>query len=397
MKKNFLIAIIFILFVISFRYLVHIRTIPAVVALKITPRNLTEKVIVSGIITSEKTSVLATEVVGKVESIFYKEGDLVKKGDLLLSLDTSKIDRDVLQGEYNLLMAKNELLRLETTDLDVAQAEYLASKDNFNIYKEQYEKYKKLYDRSLVNILEYQAQENLYSSAKNRYTTASTKLKSLKSGSTKEISKNTVDIANENLNALKKEREKYSIKAPYDAIITRKNVNLGEVVESNSGLFTIYSIEDKYIDIDLDEKYLTNTKLKNSIKIYKTNDKSNLIDGEIYYFGPDVSKDNGTTQIKAKILQNEDSFIFGSTVNVIIEGNSFENKLIISSDYILNEDLKNYVYLIKNKKIVKREVSLYTVINDNVILSGLKEGDIIINNFTLSDGTKVNVKEVVQL
>lgn len=342
MKRNIFIVLTFILFIIGFKYCVRLRTNPVVIGLEVSPRNLTEKIIVSGVVTSENTSSLATEVIGKVENIFYKEGDFIKKGDLLLGLDTSKIDKDVLQGEYNLLMAKNELLKLETTDIEVAQGEYLAAKDNVNIYKEQYNKYKKLYDKSLVSILEFQTQENLYSNAKNRYTTAVSRLNSLKSGSSKEILKNTVEIANENLNALKKQREKYSIRAPYDAVITRKKVNLGEIVEPQSELFTIYSLQDKYIDIDLDEKYLTNTKLKNNVKIYKSNDKSNLTDGEIYYFGPDISKENGTTQIKVKFLNNESLFLFGSTVNVIIEGNTFENTLIIPSDYVLNQDLKNY-------------------------------------------------------
>ncbi|MGL5054900.1 MAG: efflux RND transporter periplasmic adaptor subunit [Fusobacteriaceae bacterium] len=396
MKRNIFIILISIFFIIAFKYCVHLRTSPVVMGLKVVPRSLTEKIVVSGIVTSEKTSSLATEVVGKVENIFYKEGDLVKKDDLILSLDTSKIDREVVQGEYNLLMAKNELLKLETTDIEIAQAEYLSAKDNFNIYKEQYVKYKKLYDKSLVSVLEFQMQENLYSNAKNRYTAANSRLNSLKSGSSKEILKNTVEIANENLNVLKKQREKYTIRAPYDAIITRKKVNLGEIVESQSELFTIYSLEGKYIDIDLDEKYLTNTKLKNNVKIYKSNDKTNLTDGEIYYFGPDISKDNGTTQIKAKFLNNETSFLFGSTVNVIIEGDKFENSLIISNDYILNQDLKNYVYIVKNRKIIKKEVELKPVINDNIVISGLESGDIIINNFTLPDGTEVNVKEDVQ-
>lgn len=396
MKRNIFIVLTFILFIIGFKYCVRLRTNPVVIGLEVSPRNLTEKIIVSGVVTSENTSSLATEVIGKVENIFYKEGDFIKKGDLLLGLDTSKIDKDVLQGEYNLLMAKNELLKLETTDIEVAQGEYLAAKDNVNIYKEQYNKYKKLYDKSLVSILEFQTQENLYSNAKNRYTTAVSRLNSLKSGSSKEILKNTVEIANENLNALKKQREKYSIRAPYDAVITRKKVNLGEIVEPQSELFTIYSLQDKYIDIDLDEKYLTNTKLKNNVKIYKSNDKSNLTDGEIYYFGPDISKENGTTQIKVKFLNNESLFLFGSTVNVIIEGNTFENTLIIPSDYVLNQDLKNYVYVVKNRKIIKKEVNLYPVINDNIVVSGLELGDIIINNFTLPDGSEVNVKEVVK-
>lgn len=396
MKKNILILVIGIVLVILFKYIVHLRQLPSVEALKIAPRNVTEKIIASGVVTSEKNSILSTEVTGRVENIFFKEGDTVKKGDILLTLDTSKIDREIVQGEAKLLMAKNEFLKLETTDLEMAQGEYLAAKENLNIYKEQYEKYKVLYDKNLVNILEFQSQENFYSSAKNRYTTAKANLNSLKSGPSKEILKNTIEIASENLNSLKKEREKYSIKAPYDAIITRKKGNLGEVVEPNSNLFTLYSVEDKYIEIDLDEKYLTNTTFKKEVKIYKSNDKSNLVDGEIYYFGPDISKENGTTQIKAKILKNSDSFLFGSTVNVVIEGNSFENAMVIPNDYILNQELKNYVYLLEGDKIKKQEVEIYPVINDNLICSGLKNGDLITNNFTLKDGTRVKIKAVVQ-
>ena len=80
----------------------------------------------------------------------------------------------------------------------------------------------------------------------------------------------------------------------------------------------------------------------------------------------------------------------------MIEGNAFENVMVIPNDYILNQELKNYVYLLEGDKIKKQEVEIYPVINDNLICSGLKNGDLITNNFTLKDGTRVKIKAVVQ-
>lgn len=358
---------------------------------KIKSRDFNEKIVVSGTVTSENNSILSTEIAGKITSILYKEGDFVKKDDILLTLDTSKLDKDILQSEANLKLVKNEFLKLQNIDSNIANAEYAAAFANFKIFEKQYNKFKELYNKKMISELEFQNQENIYLNAKNKLISSKSTLGSLSSGPSKEISKNNIEIATLQVEALKKQKEKLILKAPYDGIITRKYMNIGEVVDIKSKLFNFYSLTDKYIEINLDEKYLSSVSLESEVYIYASNNRVDLFKGKIYYIGNDIDQDNGTAEIKIKILENEKDFVFGSTVNAIINTVNIKNQLLIPNEYILNEDLKNYVYLINNGIIEKKEVKLKNVLNNNLVISGISENDILIKEFNLKPGIKVKM------
>ena len=77
---------------------------------------------------------VAMQVDGEVNQIAVKPGDFVAAGDLLLSLDTSELERDALRAQLNVESAKNQIDQLtepaDPSDLAAAEADLAEAIEN---------------------------------------------------------------------------------------------------------------------------------------------------------------------------------------------------------------------------------------------------------------------------
>ena len=78
------------------------------------------KVVAEAIIEPDRWSELALDIGGDVVEVLVQEGDVVAAGNVLLVLETAKLERAVAQAEFNLNQAK---LRLSQAELKLSQAE----------------------------------------------------------------------------------------------------------------------------------------------------------------------------------------------------------------------------------------------------------------------------------
>src|SRR5213075_1822019 len=100
------------------------RTLPINVQTeKVTRRNLTEVVVANGKIQPVTQVVISPEVAGEIVALPVKEGDRVKKGDLLVQIkpDNYRASRDSANASYlSAIVSRN----LSKAQLDRAEAEY---------------------------------------------------------------------------------------------------------------------------------------------------------------------------------------------------------------------------------------------------------------------------------
>ncbi|MGL5428759.1 MAG: biotin/lipoyl-binding protein, partial [Cetobacterium sp.] len=78
-------------------------------AIKIKKENYTEKILVSGVVSGIENSIISSSLNGTIDKIFFKEGDFVKKGDLIAKFLTADIEASIKQKEAELISAKAEL------------------------------------------------------------------------------------------------------------------------------------------------------------------------------------------------------------------------------------------------------------------------------------------------
>lgn len=170
---------------------------------KITRRDLTELIVANGRIQPVVQVVISPEVAGEIVALPVREGDRVKKGDLLVQIkaDTYRASRNSAESSFQSAQSGKILAQAE---LERAEAEF---KRNEGLYK-----------NNLVSdsvMLEF---KTAYNVAKLRYTN------SLHSAAQAGFS---LDKANEDLS-------KTTILAPIDGTVTRLQSQLGERVLGTS-------------------------------------------------------------------------------------------------------------------------------------------------------------------
>lgn len=176
-------------------------------------------------------------------------------------------------------------------------------------------------------------------------------------------------------------RNKASIMAPIDGIITQVNNKVGESVSSNDVVFKLLSPHYE-IKVDVSETDIAKVKLSDSViitldafgddikfsgKVFNIDPGSTVIQDVVYY------------KVKISLDDSDKSVKPGMTANVIIKTAQRENALIIPSRSVRTDGGK-FVNILENNQEQKKEVKLGIKGNDGKVevLEGLMEGQLII-------------------
>ena len=183
------------------------RIIPIVDSMILKPTSMNIIIDSQGTIIPRTESQLYPEIRGEVVYVSPKldEGSSFKKGDILLEIDSRDYELDIKTAEANLDDAK--------TALSIARAES-------NFEREQWE----LSNSGVASDLRL-------------------KIPQLKKA------ESTVEAAEANLEKLKRNLEKTKIRAPYDGLVRKKNVDRGTVVGPGYLIANIYAID--YVEVKL--------------------------------------------------------------------------------------------------------------------------------------------------
>jgi membrane fusion protein, multidrug efflux system len=189
-------------------------------------------------VVSQKESELGLSVSGIVTTLNVNVGDKLKKGDLILSLNNAQ--------------EKNE---------------YETAKKNAEHSAKTYARYAKISD-----VIDKEKIENyLYD---------------------KEITQ---------LNAQNKEiiLKKTELRAPYDLVVTKKNIDLGAIVlASQTKLIDVIALDDVKLVLKFDEKYWQKIKIGQKF-VYKVDGSDNNYEGLITKIYPKIL--NETRQMQAEV------------------------------------------------------------------------------------------------
>ena len=223
----FLIAGLVLLLVVV-GVLVHRKTPPIIVQTeKVARRNITETVVANGKIQPVTEVVISPEVAGEIIALPVKEGDRVKKGDLLVQIkpDNYKASRDSADASYQSAIANKNLAQAQ---LDKADADYKRSLE--------------LFQHKLVSDSDFLAVKTADEVAKLQFETATHQVDQAKFG---------LDNANADLS-------KTTILSPIDGTVVQLKSQLGERVLGTSfnmgtEIMTVANLNEMEARVDVGE------------------------------------------------------------------------------------------------------------------------------------------------
>ena len=324
---------------------------------------------------------IKTLLINSEDFILYvdSEGHIKPKNQYPL---LSEVSGEILYlSDYfdsNLIFSKGDtLVRVDSSNYSIARRN---AKSSLDLARLENLKQKAIYDRSKTELGQYNS-DSVSDLAK--------KIPQLQSSSS------SLDAAEANYEKAESDIEKTIIFAPFRGRIKKSYVSRGMYVSPNMGLANIYSVDEMIVklplsieDADLLGLYKQGASIvgANNISVkLKALVGNQHHDIEARYMGVSGSVDNLTQKI---YLTAE---ISNLSKNIIVDDNLFVNAKIYGKKYnkvflVPNKSIVEgkYVYIVKNKKLYKKEVAILKKYKDySIIQKGLLDGDVV--NLTILD------------
>lgn len=402
----------------------------------------------NGTVVSNDSDMFFADTNLKVDKVYFKVGDEVKKGDLLVSFNEEEIgkqiallnlDAEAKEGSYqnalqvsdkysalyseatrNLNVLNQQIkdteeaiinkqaeinkrcsdLAYDGAKIQVAIVDNSADADKSKEYQKQLynNAYVQNYDSELVRLQEELGRLNTQLAGFKEYKAEMTSQKAasytgvLTEGGKAELeaTKASADltIANE---IEKLENAKNGIKAEFDGVISAVYAEEGSILTTGSPVICVDSLEDVIVRCNANKYDIMSIEKGQTVNVKILNaDYSGEVTKTDKMAGMDATAANGVGVDVS--LNDAKDVILGLDVKARVNTASVTEVVSVPKEAIITEDEKSYVFISKDKKAIKTSVET-GIKNDDYteIISGLNEGDIVVWSDVkeLSDGDEV--------
>ena len=299
---------------------------------------------VQGNIEAIEDANISPEMGGQIKNIHSREGERVKKGQLLVSLNT-----------------------------EVTQSSIQEVKTGLELAKKLYEKQKSLWEQNIGS-------EMQYLEAKNSYEQAEARLKTLEA---------QLDMSN--------------IRAPFNGLVDRIYQKEGELGAPGFGILHLVNLSKLKIVAEVSEIYLPSIHKGKMIEVTIPTYAGMNMDVPVYRTGDVINPANRTFTVEVR-LDNVSNKLKPNMFAVLrINDYTIDSAMIVPSNIIKRDitkdaegNFKEFLFIAEEKdnRTVARKVYVTTgrtYNNESVIKNGLKPGQKVITEGynTVSTGTEV--------
>lgn len=184
---------------------------------KVTKQSIIETVSANGKIQPETEVKVSPDISGEIIELYVKEGDVVKKGDIL-----AKVDPEIYQSNYDQSVAGLNMQRANEANSKARLAQVQAQYNNIKL---SYNRDEMLYKKLAISASEYDASKAAFESAQAEVEAAAQSVKAATF---------TVKSSEAALQESRKNLTKTTIYAPVDGSVSKLNVEKGERVVGTS-------------------------------------------------------------------------------------------------------------------------------------------------------------------
>ena len=316
---------------------------PGVTIQAVEARDVTKKFEAPGRIQSVSRIDIVARVSGYLTKSYFKEGDVVKKGQILFEIEPQEYQLAANKAKANLDNAQAQLIYYEkqlTRAKELVKQDYIA---------------KAKYDEVLAQRDSYKAQVSMYRSA--------------------------YQDALRNLSYTR-------VKAPVDGQVGMIKVTVGNYVTAQSGaLTTLNSVDPIYVTFPLDAKNYTEllridktSAVNRNVDLYFSTGSKYEFSGIQNFHDNNVDPTTGSILMRATFPNPKGMLINGNYATVYIYSKEKENVPVVPQIAVLENPQYKYVYKIDEKGLpqIQKIETFGQDGKDWVVKSGLKAGDRVI-------------------
>ncbi|MEG1489274.1 efflux RND transporter periplasmic adaptor subunit [Acinetobacter sp.] len=256
------------------------------------------------VVNTDQQAHVEASFAGRVESVAVALGQEVKKGQALATLFIP----DLVDQQANLSIAQEALT--------------LASQD--------YQREKQLFNQGISARQDYQRAYNAYRQAEIQVQAARSRLSALGASSGSQ--------------------GRYVIKAPFNGVITKKDIVVGENISADKQLFIIDQLDQLWVEFILPSAANIHVQPNQEIE-FKSLQTNNLFKARVQALTTEADSQTGRLQVRAKVLTPAQELRPNLMVNVLLTGETTRQPVLrVAKAAIQQIDGQQVVFIAKTEK-----------------------------------------------
>jgi multidrug efflux system membrane fusion protein len=358
--------------------------VPVVVA-QVSQRDVPINVDVIGNVEAYSTITVKAQVGGELTKVSFHEGDSVKKGDLLFTIDARPFEAQLSQAQANLAR--------DTAALSQAEANLARDIANEQYAQDQAKRYRGLFDQGVVSR---EQADQMRSSADALSQTVLADKAAIESARAQIVaSKAAVETATVQLSYT-------TIRSPIDGRTGSIAVKQGNVVAANtSDLMTITEVQPIYVTFSVPEAQLGDIKRymgqgQLPVRAAPQADASVQESGVLTFIDNSVDATTGTIKLKGTFQNAANRLWPGEFVRVSLGLTMHPNATVVPNQAVQTGQDGQFVYVVKQDRTVEmRPVVTGTRVDQELVIDrGLQPGETVVTEgqLRLTPGSHVQVQ-----
>jgi RND family efflux transporter MFP subunit len=281
-----------------------------------------------GSVNLSKQGSIASQTTGKIEKVFFETAQKVKKGDILVKIDSKLLDLQIKSAKDN--------LQLKQISLKNA--------------KKEFDRYSELKTSNAVS-------EQVYDNALLKYDTA----------------KQNELIAKNSLSELEIQKSYKTIKAPYDGVIASKSIEVGEWASVGGNVATLINTSKADLVFNLPSSY---TYKLGNLKSFEGSIQGQTINAKLKGLIPQGNKKTRTFLALFTLDSKNLNLFDGMEVKIKLPREKKVEALVVPRDAVISKFGQKVVFANNDGKALMLPVQIINYLGDEVAIGaqGLQPG-----------------------
>jgi membrane fusion protein (multidrug efflux system) len=260
--------------------------VQAIVA-DVTVQSITETLSLVGTLAANEMVEIKSETDGVVAEILFQEGQLVKSGDLLLRLDEVKASAALAEAEAN-----------------------------FKLSRVTHDRSRQLFQDKLISQQEFDQAAALF-----------------------QANQAGVEMR-------KRELKDARIVAPFDGVVSTRQVSPGQVISKNTTLTWLVDLDPVKVELGVPERFVSQLKIGQKLQVTVAAFPARVFSGELFFVAPFVETVTRTALVKARIPNLQHELKPGMFANLDLTLRLKEQAILIPETSVMATGDRTVIYVV---------------------------------------------------
>jgi len=359
--------------------------IPVVVA-KVSQKTMPVEVTSVGNVEAISTVAIRAQVSGELLQVHFKEGDFVRKGQLLFTIDPRPLEAQVRQVQGSIARDQAGLQQAEANlARDLAQADYARA---------QAQRYVTLTQRGLIAT---EASEQMKSQAASLEESIRADRAAIESA------RASLAGSQGALESAKLQLSYCTIYSPIDGRTGAVMLKAGNLIKAaDVPIVVINQVDPIYVNFTVPQQYWADVKKHLDagdlrVKSTASHDTDDPREGRVIFVDNAVDSTTGTLHMRASFQNADNHFLSGMFVNVVLKLSEQSGAKVVPSQAVTEGQNGTLVYVVKPDNTVEARpvVMSRSYEGESVIDKGLELNEVVVTDgqTRLTPGAKIQIKD----